>query len=217
MRQETGHPERPYHHGDLRNALLQAGLEILDKEGSGAVTLRAIATRAGVSHAAPAHHFGNAKGLMTALATIAFERLYASIQAAVDAAPKQTVEQVRAAGRGYLGFAMSNPGLFRLMFTCSLVDDADPELHRAGDRAYQQLLSIAGPAAAQRGGRSTDDVSAVALQIWCTVHGFAHLLLEGQIDAPPGGGSPAGLLPDIAGLLLGGGKARKPQAKGRRR
>jgi AcrR family transcriptional regulator len=217
MRHETEHPERPYHHGDLRNALLQAGLEILDKEGSGAVTLRAIATRAGVSHAAPAHHFGNAKGLMTALATIAFDRLYASIQAAVDAAPKQTVEQVRAAGRGYLGFAMSNPGLFRLMFTCSLVDDADPELQRAGDRAYQQLLSIAAPTAAQRGGRSTDDVSAVALQIWCTVHGFAHLLLEGQIDAPPGGGSPASLLPDIAGLLLGGGKARKPQAKVRRR
>ncbi len=217
MRHETGHPERPYHHGDLRNALLQAGLEILDKEGSGAVTLRAIATRAGVSHAAPTHHFGNAKGLMTALATIAFDRLYASIAAAVDAAPKQTIEQVRAAGRGYLGFAMSNPGLFRLMFTCSLVDDADPELQRAGGRAYQQLLSIAAPAAAQRGGRSTDDVSAVALQIWCTVHGFAHLLLEGQIDAPPGGGSPASLLPDVAGLLLGGGKARKPQAKVRQR
>ena len=217
MRHKAGRPERPYHHGDLRNALLQAGLEILDKEGIAAVTLRAIAARADVSHAAPSHHFGNVKGLMTALATIAFDRLYASIQAAVDAAPNQTAEQVRAAGHGYLSFATSNPGLFRLMFTCSLVDDADPELQRAGDRAYQQLLSIAGPAAAQRGSRSTDDVSAVALQMWCTVHGFAHLLLEGQIDAPPGGGSPASLLPDIAGLLLGNVKARGSAAKGRRR
>lgn len=217
MRHKTGPPERPYHHGDLRNALLQAGLEILDKEGIGAVTLRAIAARAGVSHAAPAHHFGNVKGLMTALATIAFDRLHDSIQAAVDAAPKQTAEQVRAAGRGYLGFAMSNPGLFRLMFTASLLDAADPELQRAGDRAYQQLLSIAGPAAAQRGGHSADDVSAVALQMWCTVHGFAHLLLEGQIDAPPGGGAPASRLPDVAELLLGSVKARKSAAKARRR
>jgi len=217
MRHKAGRPERPYHHGDLRNALLQTGLEILDQEGIGAVTLRAIAARAGVSHAAPAHHFGNVKGLMTALAAIAFDRLYNSIQAAVDAAPKQTIEQVRAAGRGYLGFAISNPGLFRVMFTASLRDDADPDLQRAGDRAYQQLLSIAAPAAAQRGRHSADDVSAVALQMWCTVHGFAHLLLEGQIDAPPGGGSPAGRLPDIAELLLGSVKARKSAAKARRR
>lgn len=217
MRHETGRPERPYHHGDLRNALLQAGLEILDKDGIESVTLRAIAARAGVSHAAPAHHFGNVKGLMTALATIAFDRLYESIQAAVDAAPEQTVEQVRAAGRGYLGFATKNRGLFRLMFNSSLLDHAEPDLQRAGDRAYQQLLRIAGPAAAQRGGRSADDVSAVALQMWCSVHGFAHLLLEGQIDAPPGGGPPASRLPDIAELLLGTVKARKNEAKAKRR
>lgn len=217
MRHKTSRPERPYHHGDLRNALLQAGLEILDQEGIGAVTLRAIAARAGVSHAAPAHHFGNVKGLMTALAAIAFDRLYNSIQAAVDAAPKQTVEQVRAAGRGYLAFAISNPGLFRLMFTTALLDDADPDLQRAGNGAYAQLQSIAAPAAAQRGDYSADGVSAVALQMWCTVHGFAHLLLEGQIDAPPGGGSPAGRLPDIAELLLGSVKARKSATKGRRR
>jgi hypothetical protein len=78
-------------------------------------------------------------------------------------------------------------------------------------------LSIAGPAAAQRGGHSADDVSAVALQMWCTVHGFAHLLLEGQIDAPPGGGAPASRLPDVAELLLGSVKARKSAAKARRR
>jgi len=216
MRHETRRPERPYHHGDLRNALLQAGLEILDKDGIGAVTLRAIAARSGVSHAAPAHHFGNVKGLMTALATIAFDRLHASIQAALDAAAKQTVEQVRAAGRGYLGFAMSNPGLFRLMFASSLLDHTDPELRRAGDRAYQQLLSVAAPAAALRGCHSEDDLSAVALQMWCTVHGFAHLLLEGQISAAPGGGSPASRLPDVAELLLGSVKARKSGSKARR-
>jgi len=209
--------KKPYHHGDLRNALLEAGLEILDREGIGAVTLRAIAARAGVSHAAPAHHFGNAKGLMTALATIAFERLYNSIAAAVAAAPKGIAEQVRAAGRGYVGFATDNPGLFRLMFTASLLDHTDPDLRRAGDRAYQQLLSIAAAAAAQRGQQSAGAVNRVALQMWCTVHGFAHLLLEGQIAAPPGGGSPASQLPDVAELLLGGVRRCKSKAKAERR
>ena len=209
MRDSTDRAKKPYHHGDLRNALLEAGLQILDHEGIAAVTLRAIAARAGVSHAAPAHHFGNLKGLMTALAAIAFGRLYESIEAAMDAAPKQPIDQLRAAGRGYVRFAECNPGLFRLMFTASLLDDADPDLRHASGRAYQQLLDIAAPAAAQRGGRSADDVSAVALQIWCTVHGFAHLLLEGQIAAPPSGGSAASRLPDVAELLLGSVKVHK--------
>src|SRR5262245_6713086 len=200
MRESADRAKKPYHHGDLRNALLEAGLEILDREGIAAVTLREIAARAGVSHAAPAHHFGNLKGLMTALAAVAFGRLYESIEAAMDAAPKPPVEQLRAAGRGYVSFAERNPGLFRLMFTASLLDHADPDLQRAGGRAYQQLLDIAAQAAAERGGHGADYVSAVALQIWCSVHGFAHLLLEGQIAPPPGGGSPACLLPDIAGL-----------------
>jgi AcrR family transcriptional regulator len=213
MRHETGRPERPYHHGDLRNALLRAGLQILDKEGIGAITLRAVAARAGVSHAAPAHHFGNVKGLMTALAAIAFNRLHASIQAAVDAAPKLPAEQIRAAGKGYVRFAEENPGLFRLMFNSSLLDHADPGLQRAGDRAYQQLLDIAAPATALLGGRGEDDVTAVALQMWCTVHGFAHLLLEGQIASPRDGGSPASRLPDVADLLLGSIKTRKARRR----
>src|SRR5215467_1679294 len=126
MRHGTGRRKRPYHHGDLRNALLQAGLEILDKAGIAGVTLRAVAARAGVSHAAPAHHFGSLMGLMTALAAIAFQRLYASIQEAIDAAPEEPEEQVRAAGHGYVRFAEENPGLFRVMFTSSLLDRADP-------------------------------------------------------------------------------------------
>jgi AcrR family transcriptional regulator len=210
MQKRAGRPTRPYHHGDLRNALLQSGLEILDEEGIAAVTLRAVAARAGVSHAAPAHHFGHLKGLMTALAAIAFRRLYDSVEAATSAAPKRTLDQVRAAGKGYVRFAQDNPGLFRLMFTSSQLDKDDPDLQQAGHRAYQQLLDISAPAAAERGGHSADDISAVALHLWCTVHGFAHLLLEGQLLPPSGGGSPATRLPDIAGLLL---KDAAPPAK----
>jgi AcrR family transcriptional regulator len=216
MRDSTSRPDKPYHHGDLHNALLEAGLEILDREGIAAVTLRAIAARAGVSHAAPAHHFGNLKGLMTALAAIAFDRLHASIQEAIDAAPKDPVEQMRASGRGYVRFAETNPGLFRLMFNSSLLEASNPDLQHAGQRAYMQLCGIAAPAAKLRGGTSEEDVRAVALQIWCTAHGFAHLLLEQQITAPPGGQPRASRLPDIAGLLLRDDKPpRKTKSKRR--
>jgi AcrR family transcriptional regulator len=201
----TGTPtsdKKRYHHGDLRNALLDAGLEILAREGIGAVTLRAIAARAGVSHAAPAHHFGNLRGLMTALAAIAFDRLYASVDTAKAGAAKEPIEQARAAGTGYVDFARHNPGLFRLMFSSSLIDYADPGLQLAAKRAYEQLLDTAAPAVAQRGGGASEDVSAVALQLWCTVHGFAHLLLEDRIAASEDGQPPASRLPDIAGLLF---------------
>jgi AcrR family transcriptional regulator len=216
MRHHTDRPERRYHHGDLRNALLQAGLEILDADGIEAVTLRAIAARAGVSHAAPAHHFGNIKGLTTALAAIAFDRLYMSVQAAIDAAPKRAVDQLRAAGKGYVRFAEDNPGLFRLMFTSSLLEHADQELRQASGRAYQQLVDIAAPAAALRGGSGEEDVTAVALQLWCTVHGFAHLLLEQQIAPPDDGGTRASRLPDIGGLLLGDTISPKRKAKAKK-
>lgn len=210
MRNSTVRAKKPYHHGDLRNALLEAGLEILDRDGITEVTLRAIAARAGVSHAAPAHHFGNLKGLLTALAAIAFDHLHASIEAAMAAAPNQTVvEQVRAAGNGYVSFAQANAGLFRLMFNSSLLDDSEPEFKQACVRAYEQLLDVAARAAAERGdGDSAEEVSAVALLIWSTVHGFSHLLLEGQIAASPSGAPPATRTPDIAGLLLGNLKKR---------
>lgn len=193
--------KKRYHHGDLRNALLDAGLEILAREGIGAVTLRAIAARAGVSHAAPAHHFGNLRGLMTALAAIAFDRLYASVDTAKAGAAKEPIEQARAAGTGYVDFARHNPGLFRLMFSSSLIDYADPGLQLAAKRAYEQLLDTAAPAVSQRGSGEAD-VSAVALQLWCTVHGFAHLLLENRIAPSADGQPPASRLPDIAGLLF---------------
>lgn len=218
MRDSTRGAGKPYHHGDLHNALIEAGLEILDREGIAAVTLRAIAARAGVSHAAPAHHFGNLKGLMTALAAIAFNRLYASIQEAIDAAPKDPAEQMRASGRGYVRFAETNPGLFRLMFTSSLLDSSNPDLQQAGQRAYMQLWGVAAPAAALRGGTSDAEVRAVALHLWCTVHGFSHLLLEQQIAAPPGGEPRTSRLPDIAALLVGNAKPlRKSKPKRARR
>jgi len=94
-----------YHHGNLRAALLKAALGILEQDGLSALTLRKVAAKARVSHAAPAHHFPTLKSLETALAAIAFERFRDAMAAARADAPKDPAAQINAAGDGYLTFA----------------------------------------------------------------------------------------------------------------
>ena len=192
----------PYHHGNLRQALLAAGQEILDRKGVAELSLRAIAAKAGVSHAAPAHHFGNLKGLLTALVTTAFTRFDAAMareRASADASP---AEQMRAAGRGYVDFATKNPGLFRLMFSAVQIDMGDPDLGQAANRAYQQLAGISASAADVLGISGAAAREQIATLVWTAYHGYAHLLVEGRMrgakaqDTPPP--------PDIAALLFGG-------------
>jgi AcrR family transcriptional regulator len=191
-----------YHHGNLRNALVDAGLAILEDEGLNALTLRAAAARAGVSHAAPAHHFGSLRGLLTALATVAFRRLDASL-ASANAAGGGDADRLRASGAAYVAFATSNPALFRLMFSGADLDWENEPLRSAAAGAYARLSEVVAPVAGQRGAHSRADVQALELLVWSHVHGFAHLAIAGQLDRPdlaiecrrpP--------LPDLAALLL---------------
>ena len=190
-----------YHHGDLRKALLNAGLDILEDEGLAALSLRAVAARAGVSHAAPAHHFGNLRGLLTALVAIAFARFAAAMAAERAQAAADPAEQIRAAGRGYVAFAQRNPALFRLMFSSASLDAGDADLRRAGESAYRHLIEIAEPAAEALGAATEIGRREIAQFIWATIHGYAHLLVDGRLlgadlaepDPPP----------DIGGLLFG--------------
>ncbi|MGL5012504.1 MAG: TetR/AcrR family transcriptional regulator, partial [Paracoccaceae bacterium] len=120
--------EKPYHHGDLRAALLAAAEAELADHGIEAFSLRQVAKRAGVSHAAPAHHFGDANGLLTALAAEGF-RQFAAAQAAREAqADKAPRAQMIAAGLGYVDFAMARPALFRLMHASDRPAYDTPEL-----------------------------------------------------------------------------------------
>src|SRR6476620_9476467 len=115
--------EKPgYHHGDLRNALLAAALDLLEQDGFDKLSLRQVAARVGVSHAAPAHHFPTMRALLTALATIGFTRFEAAMRATRSVASPDPMSQLRAAERGYHAYAEANPALFRLMFTTTLVD-----------------------------------------------------------------------------------------------
>jgi len=171
---------RPYHHGDLRAALIAAAEAEIDAHGVESFSLRAVAKRAGVSHAAPAHHFGDANGLLTALAAEGFVRFVETQRAHEAAAPPGQPDRLVAAGLGYIAFATGHPALFRLMFASRRPHFADPALQAAARAAYEHLLEniaevrgIADPAS---------DPAALtdATAIWGIVHGLADLMQAGR-------------------------------------
>jgi len=201
-----------YHHGDLRNALLRAAVAILEEEGLDALSLRAAAARAGVSHAAPAHHFPTLKHLLTAVAADAFARFRDAMQAARDAAPPDPRSQLGAAGDGYVRFARSSPQAFRLMFSPTRLEWRDAEFHAAGQAAYQQLADVCAPVAELRDETTEEQRRALERTVWSSVHGYCHLLLSGQLGWHGDGGTEPPERPDIEGLLLA--KGSDPFAKG---
>ncbi|MEV7984091.1 TetR/AcrR family transcriptional regulator [Micromonospora sp. NPDC085948] len=163
---------RGYHHGDLRRALLAAALDAIEEDGQAALSLRDLARRAGVSHAAPAHHFGDKAGLRTALATQGFDLLAQELTAAGD--------DLLAAGVAYVDFAVRHRAHFELMFRPELYRADDPELVAARGRARAALR--AGVASLPTNGTPAD-TDRDALAAWSIAHGFATLWLAGAL--PP--------------------------------
>ena len=171
---------RPYHHGSLRQALLAAGEAELGEAGVEAFSLRGVARRAGVSHAAPAHHFGDARGLLTALAAEGFRRFLAMQVAREAEAEPAPGAQLVAAAEGYLAFAEAHPAIFRLMFGSDRPDYADAELSAVARTAFEHLVEQIG---AVRGSPALgDEAGMVDLSVaWSLVHGFADLRLWGRM------------------------------------
>lgn len=164
--------KRTYHHGDLRRALLTAAESELAERGVEAFSLRQVARRAKVSHAAPAHHFGDARGLLTALAADGFHRFLAAQAARESRADPDPRAQLLAAGLGYIDFAQDRPALFRLMFGSDRPDFGDAALAAAAGAAYGHLEDQV----AATGG---DPVAAAA--VWAMAHGLADLLSNGRL------------------------------------
>jgi AcrR family transcriptional regulator len=166
---------RGYHHGDLRAVLLAAGEAELAEHGVEGFSLRGVAKRAGVSHAAPAHHFRDANGLLTALAAEGFRRFVDKQKLRQQAADRDALSQLVAAGMGYIDFAMAHPALFRLMFSSDRPDHEAEELHLAARAAYRQLVEdvarLHGPAAG-----SSDPSPAEVMRTWAVAHGLADLM-----------------------------------------
>lgn len=160
----------PYHHGNLRQALLEAALIILEKEGESGLGLRDLARAVGVSPAAPYRHFDSRAALLEALAVTGFQRFTARMEAVAASEPENPMA---AMGKTYVVFALQNANLFRLMFSPQLKKDARPGLAMAADAAFDTLRHVVG------GDVETGRVKALAA--WAKVHGLAVLLLDGQI------------------------------------
>lgn len=173
--------ERPYHHGDLREALLSAAEAELREKGVEGFTLRGCAKRAGVSHAAPAHHFRDANGLLTALAERGFRRFVETQRRRQAVASPEPREQYVASGLGYIDFALTEPALFRLMFSSQRIDFDQEGLHSAGEAGFNKLVrevaAVTGHDPEREEAAMTDVVAS-----WSIVHGLADLLQSGRLS-----------------------------------
>jgi AcrR family transcriptional regulator len=162
---------------------LKEALELIGREGPSAVSLRSLARRLGVSHAAPANHFPDKAALFTAIATEGFELLGAAITEAADqAGPDATAGQrFRATGRAYTGFALAHPAHFAVMWRRDLLHTDDPALAAAGDATFALLLAAVRDVQAE-GWAAGADPQTVAFLAWSVVHGLATLWLGGSLD-----------------------------------
>jgi AcrR family transcriptional regulator len=161
-----------YHHGDLPNALRAAAADVIIEKGLGSFSLREVARRAGVSHAAPAHHFGDTTGLLTSLATEAMQKLYEITSAAAEGI-EDPAERLIAVGRGYVTAGMRYPAHCEVAFRTDLVDDEDEEYQRAGMRAYD-VLEDAVRAVAERYNPNLEIFDAANL-CWSSMQGLLTL------------------------------------------
>lgn len=172
------HKNDGYHHGDLRAALLKAAEQIIRDSGLEGLTLRGCARRAGVSHGAPAHHFGNITGLLTELAADGYERLADSMD---PASVQDADDSLQAAGLGYIQFAMNWPEHFRVMWRSELLDKQSPRLRLARQRAEKVIRDALAHSNARWGSRlSEQELKARFQAAWCCVHGYASLWVEGS-------------------------------------
>ncbi|MFZ0870457.1 MAG: TetR/AcrR family transcriptional regulator [Rhodanobacter sp.] len=164
----------PYHHGALREALLMAAEAIIRREGLPALTLRAAAREAGVSHAAPSHHFGDLPGLLTELAAAGFARFAAQLREINTSPHRRRWDGARA----YVAFAEANPALFQLMFRSDRLDPSRPSYVAARAEAYALLAKARGVFT------DTPTVEELGNIIggWSLIHGFSMLLLDGRLE-----------------------------------
>jgi AcrR family transcriptional regulator len=174
-----------YHHGDLRQQLLKATEQIILERGVDGFTLREAARRAGVSPAAPAHHFKDARGLLTEVAALGFRDFGDALEAADKEGGSDPAERLRLQSTAYVRFALEHPARFQLMFRSDQLDTSNAEFSRVSQRAYG-VLNGAIHAATQTPPDSelAPESHGLLLAVWSIVHGFSHLVLEWEVRSP---------------------------------
>jgi AcrR family transcriptional regulator len=171
--------ERPYHHGNLRRALLDAAERTVRDRGVEALSLRELAREAGVSHAAPRRHFSDRQALLDALAEAGFERLRLELRAAVDGAAPEFVERLSATGAAYVRFAIEDSALLELMFAGKHREGA-AGLDQAAERAFSVMMELIEQGQAE-GFLEPGDPERVGLVLFATIQGIASLVTAGVV------------------------------------
>jgi AcrR family transcriptional regulator len=175
--------ETPYHHGALHEALLTAAERVLERDGLQGLTLRAVAREAGVSHAAPTHHFGDLTGLVSELAAIGY-RQFDAVMVPANTAGLSPIEKGLARAKAYVAYAQAHPGMYGLMFRTERLDMSRPSLHEAANASFAELVDSIG---ASRNEHIDEEVlsldqGAAIVRAWSLVHGFTMLLLDGRLS-----------------------------------
>jgi AcrR family transcriptional regulator len=174
-------PANSYHHGDLRRALIDTALVMVTEEGDWNFTLREVARRAGVSHAAPYNHFEDKSALLAEVAALGYQSLREALEAAAREQPRSARQAVARVGAAYVRFGVAHPAHYRLMFGAELADkERYPALGAAGDATFAVLTGVL-----ERGQASgqirRDPVRDQAVAAWSLVHGLTTLLIDQRV------------------------------------
>ncbi len=176
--------KRDYHHGDLSNALVEAAARLMVERGIGNVSLREVARKAGVSHAAPYHHFGNKSELLAAVAEEGFKRFDTYQVRALRSAPKDPMQKLKALGHAYVRFAIAHPTFFRIMFRYDIKEtDRHFSLGAVAKRTFDRLLNTVCESL-KKENKPVDPMLA-SIRAWALVHGLATLWLDGRLNKMP--------------------------------
>ena len=174
--------KKTYHHGDLKNALIKAGVDILAKDGVGGLSLRKVASKAGVSHSAPYSHFADKQALIAAISTEGFRQLYERVSAVAEEYKTKPSRQLVEVAWAYVQFALDDRDRFKVMFSGILEKEREyPEFVAEAQRNFQ-LVKMIVEANQATGVLRSGPSDLVALSAWGIIHGFSMLLLEGQIS-----------------------------------
>lgn len=173
--------KKTYHHGDLKNALINAGVEILAKDGVSGLSLRKVAGRAGVSHSAPYSHFADKQALIAAISTEGFRQLYERMSAVAEEYKTTPLMQLIEVAWAYVQFALDDRDRFKVMFSGVLEKEKEYSEFVAESQRNFQLVKMIVEANQVAGVLRSGASDLAALSAWGIIHGFVMLLLEGQI------------------------------------